>query len=219
MSKKSPLKVIFEICISDCNIDYDQCAALFQLCSKLTATGRPYGVINRSISERELGNSLLVKYRLWIVTFSLFALTASWYAPTRVCWVNSCSSLYICRRRKNRFHRGQEEKRRDRSGCGKGGWERRKDRCGKKGRKNPSTDVVLGTWDQRRNDVRWSCLVYPNYIPFIPASASKGRVSHGNFLRLFLRMTHCTLEPLPKCILMDVENDVISSVALGPYSR
>jgi len=94
-----------------CNIDHYQCATLFQLCNKLTATGRRYGVINRSISERELGNYLLVKYLdCESYALSLFALTASWYAPTRVCWVNSCSSLYICRRRKNRFHRGQEEK-------------------------------------------------------------------------------------------------------------
>lgn len=44
-----------------------------------------------------------------------------------------------------------------------------------KGRKSPgpSTDVVLAR--STRNDVRWSCLVYPNYIPFIPASAARTR--------------------------------------------
>lgn len=90
----------------------------------------------------------------------------------------------------------KKKKRGDRDGCekeGEEGRERRKDRCGKKDRKNPSTDVVPGIRDQRRNDVQWSCLVYPNYIPFIPASATKGRVSHGNFLPLFLRMMHCAL--------------------------
>lgn len=44
------------------DIDHDQRAVSLQFYNELTATGQLYRVINCSINERELGNSLLVKY-------------------------------------------------------------------------------------------------------------------------------------------------------------
>lgn len=68
-------------------------------------------------------------------------------------------------------------------------------RCGKKSRKShgPSTDVALAR--STRNDARWSCLVYPNYL--LSPQVQRGCVSHGNFLPLFLRRAD---DALPKRI-------------------
>lgn len=100
---------------------------------------------------------VLVKLLRLQIARSLFVLTASWSAPTRVCSANSCSPLCIRRHRENRFRRWET---RQRDGGRRGG---RADVKKKKVEKAwASTDVVPTR--SSRSDARWSCLVYPNYL-------------------------------------------------------